>query len=66
MEQLVTLHNKSDQMKEDLESIREIMNIMRNQVANWSREDHPDSVEANAEALGRQERIQGANTGNAE
>eukprot|EP00972_Heterocapsa_arctica_P089685 13227174-Heterocapsa_arctica.AAC.1 len=34
IEQLVKLHNKSDQMHEELQSIWEIVNIIRGKVAN--------------------------------
>eukprot|EP00972_Heterocapsa_arctica_P089024 13129094-Heterocapsa_arctica.AAC.1 len=49
-EVLMDMHNKSTQITEELESIREIMNIMMTKVVNWTGVNYPDRDRINREA----------------
>eukprot|EP00972_Heterocapsa_arctica_P041298 6089980-Heterocapsa_arctica.AAC.1 len=56
------MHNKSTQVCEDMESIRETMNIMMRKVKDWTRANYPDRDRINREAQEEQKALDEAMT----
>eukprot|EP00972_Heterocapsa_arctica_P054744 8068655-Heterocapsa_arctica.AAC.1 len=54
MEQLETLHNKNDHMKEQLDRLMTIVTTIRGMFKKWNRSDHTQSVLDEAEEAGAQ------------
>eukprot|EP00972_Heterocapsa_arctica_P091075 13437317-Heterocapsa_arctica.AAC.1 len=66
MEQLETLHNNNDHMKEQLDRMMTIVTTIRGMVGKWSRNEYTHSVGNEAEVMRAQVSMEQGDTGDVE